>query len=179
MGFVKLLSVKSFYWLAAIPVAALFVTLDFGGKSQSSCVFCDPKILERQVLFEGNGVLAVYPYKPIVSGHVLILPKRHVERFEDLTQEEAGTLVTVIRKVQKVSEVRGEKDYLLLQKNGKISGQSVPHVHIHYMPRSEQVGYFRFLIRFLARHLFKPLDEKAMQERVAALREAFDLNKNS
>lgn len=79
-----------------------------------------------------------------------MIPKRHVERFEDLTEAESIEMTLFIQKLHKaVSKVQGSDDYLLLQKNGKSIGQSVPHVHIHYIPKkSIESGELVTLARF-------------------------------
>lgn len=117
------------------------------------CAFCHHEVLKAQVFYEGDQSLGMLTYKPAVLGHVLIIPKRHVERYEELTREEMGDLGETIRKVDlAVRQVFGEKGYVLIQKNGKDAGQSVPHVHFHYLPAD------RFLaIRFLTAHWFAPM----------------------
>jgi diadenosine tetraphosphate (Ap4A) HIT family hydrolase len=145
----------------------------FFGKKPPSCVFCNPQVLARQVLFEDKDVLVVYPYKPVVFGHILILPKRHVERLENLTPEEFLVMGKTIQKVHAhVSQVFKEKDYLILQKNGKLAGQSVPHVHFHYLPRSDKMRDMSFALRLLFGHYFKPLPEKELAGRVETLKVA-------
>ena len=134
-----------------------------------SCAFCDEQILERQVFYRGNGALGVLTHKPAVPGHVLIIPERHVERFEDLTVEELASIGEAIKKVDAaVRKTFGYTDYLLIQKNGKGAGQSVPHVHFHYLPATNFLA-----IRFLASPWLKPLSgeelrllNQALSERV-------------
>ena len=53
------------------------------------CPFCDPSIIQRQAFYEDDFVVALCTHKPIMSGHCLIIPKRHVERFELTSDEEA------------------------------------------------------------------------------------------
>lgn len=133
------------------------------------CAFCNEEILERQVFYRGNGALGVMTHKPAVPGHVLIIPERHVERFEDLSVEELAAIGETIKKVDAaVRKTFGYTDYLLIQKNGKGAGQSVPHVHFHYLPATNFLA-----IRFLVSPWLKPLSEdelrllnQALSERV-------------
>jgi len=115
-----------------------------------ACSFCDPEILERQSFYEGEHIIALCDYRPILPGHCLVIPKRHVERFEDLTDEEAMEMTLFIKKLHAtVSKLQETDDYLLLQKNGASIGQSVPHVHIHYIPKkSTEAGALMTLARF-------------------------------
>lgn len=113
-----------------------------------ACHFCDH--VPEQGVGESAHAFVEVPYKSVVEGHLLIAPKRHVEFFEALTAEEVVEMHALIQKARaKALEVLGPHDYLLLQKNGEGAGQSVPHVHIHYLPRME--GTAAFLWRFLTR----------------------------
>lgn len=122
---------------------------------RDGCAFCDSAILEKQRFFEGREVLGILTHKPITPGHVLIIPKRHVERFEELTAVEMEEIRECIRKVDVAAqEMFGHKDYLLLQKNGKGAGQSVPHVHFHYLPAVPFLSVKFFIVPWL-----RPLSE--------------------
>jgi histidine triad (HIT) family protein len=117
------------------------------------CAFCDPKVLDNQKFYEDELVIALCTYRPILPGHSLVIPKRHVERFEWLTDEETLQIDKVIKKVNEAtSRVYGTSAYLLVQKNGHEVGQSVPHVHFHYIPRkARDASMIKFFISmFLA-----------------------------
>lgn len=139
------------------------------------CSFCDPEIIERQAFYEGNLIYALCDYRPIMPGHSLVIPKRHVERFEDLTTEEMTEMLQFIPKMHKaVSQVEGTDDYALLQKNGKSIGQSVPHVHIHYIPKkSSDSGELTTLFRFFWVPRFSSaLSEETLRGNVQAVKMA-------
>jgi histidine triad (HIT) family protein len=137
------------------------------------CAFCDPKVLGRQKFYEDDLVLALYTHKPILPGHCLVLPKRHVERFELLTDEEITQIGRVIKKVdQAVTKVFGTSSYLLLQKNGIEVGQSVPHVHVHYIPRKEgDSSTFGFLVKMYIANAKGPISSDEMQEIIEKLKQ--------
>lgn len=142
----------------------------------SRCAFCDPSILQRQTFYEDDLVLALYAHKPIMPGHCLIIPRRHVERFEFLTKEEIAQMGEVIKKVSKaVEKVFHTSSYLLLQKNGAEAGQTVPHVHFHYIPKKEGdssvVGFF--LKMYLANSK-GPISKENMCEIVQRLQQAME-----
>ena len=85
-----------------------------GFSDDESCAFCDEDVLNRQKFYEDDLVLALYTHKPILQGHCLIIPKRHVERFEMLTDEEITQIGRVIKKVNlAASEVFKTSFYLL------------------------------------------------------------------
>lgn len=136
----------------------------FWGVEKSSCPFCNKEVLEGQTFYEGCEVLGILTYKPSVEGHVLIIPKRHVVYFDGLTKGEMGEIQETIQEIhQMFQKYYGMTGYLLLQKNGKEAGQSVPHVHFHYIPR--KVGQKGFLTAFqiFVAPFLKPLDRKTMK----------------
>lgn len=140
------------------------------------CAFCDPDVLNKQKFYEDDLVYALYTHKPIMPGHCLILPKRHVERFEMLTDEEITLIGRVIKKVNvAVMKVFGTSSYLLLQKNGIESGQSVPHVHFHYIPRKAgDDSTFLFLAKMYIANVKQPISQKEMSETVEQLKKAIE-----
>lgn len=144
--------------------------------SEEYCAFCDPEVLARQTFYEDDLVLALYTHKPILPGHCLIIPKRHVERFEFLTDEEITQMGRVIKKVNNaVVKVFGTSPYLLLQKNGSEVGQTVPHVHFHYIPRqSGDDSTIGFLIKMYSAPLLGPISTEEMQDAVEKLKHAME-----
>ncbi len=163
---------KYFFALLALCLFSLILwQIDFQRFfiRNTDCAFCDPKVLERQTFYTGKGAFGILTYKPAVSGHVLIIPERHVERFEDLTSEELEAIGDAIQKVDAVARKKfGHSDYLLIQKNGKGAGQSVPHVHFHYVPAS------RFLAaKFILAPWLKPLGEMELMCLKENLSESF------
>lgn len=104
-------------------------------KPWALCPFCSSVVLEGQKFYEDEQTIALCTHRPITPGHVLVISKRHVERFENLTDEECLAITKTIKKVHRaVSKVFGTDPYLLHEKNGSEVGQSVYHVHFHYVP---------------------------------------------
>lgn len=103
------------------------------------CVFEDKKIIENQQIFETSLVRAIVNFRPIAPGSILILPKRHVARMEDLTPDEWAQTQDMIKLFQlKFAKVYGKNDYVLIVQNGYYGGQTVPHAHFHMIPRGEE-----------------------------------------
>lgn len=140
------------------------------------CAFCDPAVLEKQKFYEDDLVFALYTHKPIVPGHCLIVSKRHVERFELLTDREISQIGRVIKKVNEaVIKVFGTASYLLLQKNGLEVGQSVPHVHFHYIPRKAgDDSIVQFIVKMLIANAKRPISQDEMHETVEKLKLAIE-----
>ncbi|KJA28636.1 hypothetical protein HYPSUDRAFT_62277 [Hypholoma sublateritium FD-334 SS-4] len=79
---------------------------------------------------------AIVNLKPIVPGHVLVIPNRPVPRLSDLDDNELACLMRSVTRVGKVVErVYGADALTIACQDGKAAGQSVPHVHFHLMPR--------------------------------------------
>lgn len=164
---VSFLTGSSYFYLLTSPVE-LF--------AQEYCAFCDAEVLNRQKFYEDDLVLALYTHKPIFPGHCLIISKRHGERFEMLTDEEIMQIGRVIKKVnQAVTQVFKTSSYLLLQKNGLEVGQSVPHVHFHYIPREAgDNSTLKFLIRMYITNVLKPIPDAEMQKVVEEMKAAMN-----
>ena len=135
------------------------------------CAFCDPAVITAQEFYEDDFVAALYTHRPIFPGHCLVIPKRHVERFEELSDAEILQIGCVIKKVNiAVQKVFATQDYLLLQKNGYSVGQTVPHVHFHYIPRKEEENSsLVFLFRMYLVNVLPPLSSSQMAPIVESL----------
>jgi histidine triad (HIT) family protein len=109
-------------------------------------------------VFENEHVLAFLDITPLSTGHTLVIPKRQAERLEDLTPDEAAEIARQLGSVAKrVLAATGAEGYNVLQNNGKVSGQEVPHVHFHIIPRrsGDGLGY---------RWNAKPAEQAALAE---------------
>lgn len=169
------------FWIAISTIFASLCLILYPTRTmlnEDYCAFCDPKVLSYQKFYEDELVIALYTHKPILPGHSLIIPKRHVERFEGLSDEEITQIGRVIKKVNKAAEeVFETSPYLILQKNGKEAGQTVPHVHFHYVPR--RVGddsTLMFLIKMYTANLGSPISHSEMQEIAGKMRIAIAEN---
>ena len=89
-----------------------------------------------QVFYESTLSICFVNIKPILPGHVLVTPKRVCARFSDLTGEEVTDLWATVHRIGPVLERHfGCEALNLAIQDGKASGQSVPHVHVHVLPR--------------------------------------------
>ena len=103
------------------------------------CVFCaivDGRIPSHKV-YEDERTLAFLDIHPSTPGHTLIIPKAHVARVEDLSHEDAEALFRTLHSlIGGIQEAMGAPASTIGINNGRESGQEVPHVHIHVIPRS-------------------------------------------
>ncbi len=104
---------------------------------QPLCPFCDPTI-ESATFAATEHFRAVYNISPILPGHSLVMPRRHVESLLDLTDSEASELMLFARKVVQtlLKAFQGHAFDWTIQE-GVEAGQSLPHLHLHLIPRKE------------------------------------------
>lgn len=103
-----------------------------------SCPFC--RIAQGELfahlLHEDDAVLAFLDAAPMAPGHTLVVPKAHVERFTELSEQQASRLFAVAVRVGKaLQEVLGAPGFTVGLNDGRVAGQGVPHVHLHLIPR--------------------------------------------
>lgn len=162
--------------ICIVGAAYFFLIKPFSHSSDDYCAFCDSVVLDNQKFYEDDLVLALYTHKPIFPGHCLIIPRRHVERFEMLTDDEITQIGRVIKKVnQAVEKVFNTSSYLLLQKNGVEVGQTVPHVHFHYVPRKAgDDSTIEFIVKMFIANIKSPISQDEMDEIVEKLKQAIE-----
>lgn len=102
------------------------------------CVFCG--IIKGEIqaykVYEDGRVLAFLDIHPSAPGHTLIVPKTHVARVEDLSDEDAYNLFKSLHSlVGRIQSAMDAEASTIGINNGSESGQEVPHVHIHVIPR--------------------------------------------
>mmetsp|Transcript_32225 Transcript_32225/g.75945 ORF Transcript_32225/g.75945 Transcript_32225/m.75945 type:complete len:155 (-) Transcript_32225:97-561(-) len=95
-----------------------------------------PGNFAEQIVYEDDKVMAFLDKFPQVPGHTLVVPKVQVEKVHELNEETAAAVGIAVAKVAaKVVEATGTDQYNIMVNNGKDSGQEVPHVHFHIIPR--------------------------------------------
>lgn len=102
------------------------------------CVFC--KIISGEIpskfLKETSDSVSFLDAFPLAKGHVLVIPKKHHQKIQDMTSEENGDLFSLVHEmITKVDSVTGST--LVAVHNGEEAGQEIPHVHVHLVPRSK------------------------------------------
>jgi bis(5'-adenosyl)-triphosphatase len=109
-----------------------------------SDVFCIKEQTNKTVFYESEHIIILYDIKPVVKGHILIIPKRHIEDTLELTNEEIYDMNSVLKKVlPRILEMYGDehRSYNISSQIGQYSGRSVPHLHIHIIPRRKDDIY--------------------------------------
>lgn len=100
------------------------------------------KIVNREIpsdiIYEDEHHLAFLDITPFEKGHTLVIPKKPYETIFDMPENEYNSLLIVVRKVAQNLKDKLGCDINLWQNNGEFSGQEVPHVHFHVVPRRER-----------------------------------------
>jgi len=100
------------------------------------CPFCHPR--EGEVIFSSELVKGVWDTYPLNPGHVLLVPHRHIARWFDATPEEQVALTSAIEQATAaIEEQYSPEGFNIGFNDRKAAGQSVPHLHIHIIPRYE------------------------------------------
>lgn len=101
----------------------------------NNCPFCKAES-ERDIIASTSLSVAFFDGFPVSPGHALIIPKRHVPSFFDLSQEERQDLLNLADSVKRIVEERYHPDGYNIGINvGEAAGQSIFHVHMHLIPR--------------------------------------------
>lgn len=105
---------------------------------EKECPFCNGEIEKQGIIYQDDLVLVFPTYIPIVSGHLLVCPVRHIKNIEDLTKEESEALFNMVVKLRYVlKSAFGAKGFNIAWNEGQVAGQDVDHLHIHIVPRKE------------------------------------------
>jgi diadenosine tetraphosphate (Ap4A) HIT family hydrolase len=98
----------------------------------TACELC----ARHEVLLENALAYVRYDSNSLSRGHVLVIPKRHVASFFDMTTEEQADILALLRDIQQAIEKQHSPDGYNIGVNvGKAGGQSRMHVHMHLIPR--------------------------------------------
>src|SRR5689334_15469374 len=135
-----------------------------------TCAFC--KIIRSQekayIVFEDAISLAFLDRRPVFPGHCLLVPKGHYERLSDLPAPLVGPLFQNAQLLERAIEEGLAAEGTFVALNNRVS-QSVPHVHIHLVPRQRKDGLKGF---FWPRQRYQ--DDAARRQVQDALRAALE-----
>tara|TARA_B100001765_G_scaffold27093_1_gene15099 strand:- start:864 stop:1274 length:411 start_codon:yes stop_codon:yes gene_type:complete len=101
------------------------------------CIFCKiiSKEISTKILYEDDVTISFLDAFPVAKGHTLVIPKAHHAKIQNLPSDVNQKLFDTVHKmISKVDSLEGST--LIAIHNGKESGQEIPHVHVHLIPRS-------------------------------------------
>ena len=141
-------------------------------------IFCGSAIREG-VFYKTKYTMAVCDLMPVVYGHTIIIPIRHVLDMDELSEKETADLFSTIKKVKavilKLYSDRS-RSYDLTAQVGEFSGMSVRHLHFHIIPRTKEDEYQHGKNVFAAIEKRKPLPDEEYRKRVGILRKELKWN---
>jgi diadenosine tetraphosphate (Ap4A) HIT family hydrolase len=98
------------------------------------CPFC--ALTESRIRFQCKEAIAVDDAYPVSPGHTLVIPRRHVGSYFELSDRERLALSRLLDQTQRDLAARMMPDaYTIGINDGPAAGQSIPHVHVHLIPR--------------------------------------------
>lgn len=99
------------------------------------CPFC-PKQIRNRIILQNETFQAVYDLYPVSPGHMLLIPKRHITSFFDLTNKELEDFFSLLKKTRTIVTKEFSPDgFNIGINNGQAAGQTISHLHIHLIPR--------------------------------------------
>jgi histidine triad (HIT) family protein len=91
------------------------------------------------IILETENTLAFLDHRPLFRGHTLLVPKQHLELLSDLPVEQAAEFLTTAQRLERaVEDGLGARGSMVLVNN--VVSQSVPHLHLHVIPRNPKDG---------------------------------------
>jgi histidine triad (HIT) family protein len=129
-------------------------------KKISSCLFCEITTSKGKsfIVLENDICVAFLDHRPLFPGHCLLIPKQHIPTLLDLPQELVEPFFEHVQLIAKAVEDAMTAEGSFVAINNRIS-QSVPHLHVHIVPRNKGDGLKGF---FWPRNKYR--DEEHMAE---------------
>lgn len=140
--------------------------------ASDSCPFCliARHELPAEVIREDDEVMALLDLYPATTGHVLVIPKRHIENIYGLPADLGAKLMTAALGIAGAIKRQLSPDGLnLVQSNGSAGGQTIPHLHLHIVPRYHNDG-----VRLQFGHGVEPAPEADLRRIASLIRSALD-----
>lgn len=108
---------------------------------RAGCKFC--QIIAGEIpahfVLDTDDVVAFLDHRPLFPGHTLVLPRDHVETLADLPEDRVGPFFRQVQRVEAAVRTAMEAEGSFVAENNVVS-QSVPHLHVHVVPRRRKDG---------------------------------------
>jgi histidine triad (HIT) family protein len=144
--------------------------LTAGSGGADDCLFCAIASGAREAhrVLDEDDLVAFLDHRPLFPGHTLIVPRVHIETLADLPEDELPVLFGAARRLAIAMEEGLDAKGSFVAMNNRVS-QSVPHVHVHVVPRRPKDGLRGF---FWPRQRYR--DERHAEDTAKALRAALE-----
>ena len=130
-----------------------------------NCLFCRivSGELPATVIYEDDTSIAFLDHRPLFHGHTLLVPREHVETLSDLPAAQVEPYFKAAQLIARAIESAMEAEGTFVAMNNRVS-QSVPHLHVHIVPRRKKDGLKGF---FWPRTKYKDEEEiKSVQRKI-------------
>ena len=106
-----------------------------------TCLFCRivSGELPATIVYEDDNSVAFLDHRPLFHGHTLLVPREHVETLSELSTNIVGPYFQAAQLLSRVVESAMEAEGTFVAMNNRVS-QSVPHLHVHVVPRRKKDG---------------------------------------
>lgn len=132
------------------------------------CVFCAVVAgAEHDAVYRDDSTVAFLDHAPVIKGHTLVVPVTHYDTLDDVPDRALVPLFSVVRRVSVALQAALGAEGSLVLSNTRIS-QSVPHVHVHVVPRSKGDRLFSPGRTFWMRQRYAPGEAAAIAEKLRA-----------
>jgi histidine triad (HIT) family protein len=130
------------------------------------CAFCELLSAGPMAtwVFEDDVSVAFLDHRPVFIGHCLVVPRTHAETLLDLPTDAVGPLFTRVQLLARAVEAAMDADGSFVAMNNRVS-QSVPHLHVHIVPRRRRDGLRGF---FWPRQRYADGEQEAVASRIRA-----------
>jgi histidine triad (HIT) family protein len=107
----------------------------------AGCKFCQiiAGDIPAHFVLDTDEVVAFLDHRPLFPGHTLVLPRDHVETLADLEEKQVGPFFREVQRVEAAVRTAMEAQGSFVAENNVVS-QSVPHLHVHVVPRRRKDG---------------------------------------
>jgi histidine triad (HIT) family protein len=125
--------------------------------SDDNCLFCSivSGATKAVVVYEDKDSLVFLDHRPLFHGHCLVVPRVHSETLLDLPPDEVGPFFLRVQLIARAVEAAMKAEGSFVAMNNRVS-QSVPHLHVHVVPRKRKDGLKGF---FWPRTKYKSTEE--------------------
>lgn len=109
----------------------------------SSCLFCKiiHKEIPAQIVYDDASAVGILDIHPVSPGHTIIIPRVHAENILALPEEATKDVFSAVKAMTgRLNEKLGPDGFTIGINHGKVSGQTIDHLHIHIIPRWEGDG---------------------------------------
>lgn len=137
------------------------------------CVFCDIAAggVSAEIVWRDEEAIAFLDNRPLFPGHMLLIPTRHIVTLADLPAAQVGPLFQAAQRLERAVEKALEAEGSFIAINNHVS-QSVPHLHVHIVPRRKGDGLKGF---FWPRRAYE--NEEHLRETAERIRLALESGK--